>query len=333
MGRRETAAEIDDAAAAWAVRLDRAPLTPEEDAALDGWLAADIRRQGAFARAQAVMLHADRAQALGATYDPANFTTANENDAADRRPRPTRRWALAGGGAIAASLAVGVTGVALWRQAPRYHTDRGEVRLVPLSDGSVVTLNTATQVAVKFTGARRDIQLIDGEALFDVAKNPDRPFIVHAGDVRVRAIGTSFIVRKLPGQATQVVVREGVVQVTRGGGLVGAAPATARLIANQQAVAAPAAPITPSGLEPAAVDRALAWREGMLSFAGTSLGDAADEFARYSDPRIVVDDPSVAGETITGLFSANNPAGFAKAVALSLNLNAQTESGAIHLSR
>ncbi len=232
-------------------------------------------------------------------------------------------------------MATAALGLALAARTRSYQTARGEVRLVPLQDGSVVTLNTATKVAVKFSDARRDIQLIDGEALFNVAKNPARPFVVNAGDVQVRAVGTSFTVRKLPDQATQVLVREGVVEITRDGrtSLNAAIAAPVRLAANQQALALPNAPITHAVLEPGAVVRKLVWNEGMIAFEGTSLQEAADEFSRYSDPRIMIDDPSVANETITGLFSADNPAGFAKAVALSLNLNARDQGGEIHLRR
>jgi transmembrane sensor len=175
---------------------------------------------------------------------------------------------------------------------------------------------------------------VQGEALFDVAKNPARPFVVDAGDVRVRAVGTSFTVRKMPAHATEVLVREGIVEVTPVGEAL--APEAARpvqLVANQTVIAKPAQVIAPVTMEPAALARELAWREGMIAFEAMSLKDATEEFARYSDPKIVVDDPSVGAEVITGLFSADNPAGFAKAIAISLNLNAHTVGDEIHLSR
>ncbi len=329
MSQRETPEAIDEAAAAWVARIDRAPLSPAEDAELDAWLAADSRRQGAFAKANAVMIYADRARPLGSAYDDGDADMFIRPLPADRAYGSTRRWTLAVGGAAAAAAVMGI-GYEVWRPAQRFETERGELRRLPLEDGTVVTLNTATKVAVKFTTARRDVQLLEGEALFDVAKNPKRPFYVDAGDVRVRAVGTSFTVRKLPGNPTQVLVSEGIVEVTRSGG--GAAGAV-RLVANQQVLARPNAPFATSALAPAAVVRELMWRQGMLSFEGASLREAAAEFSRYSDPQIAVDDPTIANETITGLFSANDPAGFAQAVALSLNLSTRTEDGKIHLSR
>jgi transmembrane sensor len=218
-----------------------------------------------------------------------------------------------------------------WGPSQQYETQRGEVRRLPLADGTVVTLNTATKVLVKFSKRSRNIQLIDGEVLFDVAKNPKRPFFVDTGDIRVRAVGTSFSVLKLSNRPTQVLVREGVVEITQPDGERTSQPV--RLVANERALAQPHAPIIPSAVAPGDVVRDLSWQQGMVSFEGTSLQQAAEEFSRYSDLQITVDDPIVANETITGLFSATNPAGFAHAVALSLNLNARTEGNTIHLSR
>jgi transmembrane sensor len=329
MTQRESSAQIDDAAAAWTARLDRAPLAPAESAELEAWLAENSRRKGAFARARALWVYADRASMLSSTE-----ALSDTGLFAHTPPQGlSRRWAFGLGGALAASVVAGFIGLERsgWRPAQRYQTERGEVRRLPLADGTVVALNTETNVAVTYSPERRNIRLIDGEALFDVAKNPKRPFYVDAGDIRVRAVGTSFSVTKRLGMPTEVLVREGVVEITRQGEDSALSPI--RLAANQQASATPGAPITPVDLDPSAVSRALVWQQGMIAFQGTSLGDAAVQFGRYSDPQIVVADPAVAGMTITGLFSANNPAGFAQAVALSLNLNARTQDGKIYLSR
>lgn len=331
MNQRDSSAAIEDAAAAWAVRLDRGLKDPAEQAELDRWLDGDPRRLGAFARARAVMAHADRARGLEPGYDGAAMDgLADGSASAGRRLVRSRRWALAGAGALAAGVATAAVGIGvqILGSVQRYETQRGEVRRLPLPDGTVMTLNTASKLDVKYSQARRDIQILQGEALFDVAKNPRRPFIVDTGDLRVRAVGTSFTVRKLDGRPTEVLVREGVVEIT-GPGVRG----SVRLRANQRAIAQPDGQTMLFALGPDAVARELAWQQGMISFDGTSLAAAADDFARYGDPQIAIDDPSVAKQTISGMFSANNPQGFAKAVALSLNLNTRTEGGRIHLSR
>jgi transmembrane sensor len=320
MSKRELSADIDDVAAEWVARGDRAPLTPQEAEALQAWLEGDVRRLGAYAKARAVLAHFDRAKALGPGYAPERF------GAAPPARMPLRRTLLLGGGAAIAAGAM----VMFLGAGQRVRTRRGEVRLAPLADGSQMTLNTASTVQVHFTATRRHVSLIEGEALFDVAKDPKRPFVVEAGGVQVRAVGTSFSVRRRPARSVEVVVREGVVEVS-GQALTPAAPT--RLAANDRALVTEGGPIRAVALAPAQVAQGLAWREGMIDLEGVSLGEAASEFGRYSDTQILIDDPAVAQMTITGLFSANNPAGFARAAAISLGLRAETDPDGVHLSR
>jgi len=322
---RQTSHQIDDEAADWAARVDRAPLSAADEQALAAWLEGDVRRQGAYAKARAVALHSERARALGAGFDPARFEP-------HRASGPTRRGLLwLGGGAAAAGLAGVATLGVLRSGADHFNTRKGEVRVVPLADGSVMTLNTASKVTVSYTRERREVRLIEGEALFDVAKDPARPFLVQAGDTWVRAVGTSFTVRRLGDAPVQVLVREGVVEVKDRAGLPARpvrAAANTRLVASAAGIAAAAAPITPSE-----VSRELSWREGRIAFEGETLAQAAGEFSRYSDTRIVIDDPAIAGQEITGLFQANDPVGFAQAVAVSLDLKAQVGAGQVRLYR
>lgn len=326
MSVRENHIEIDRAAALWASRIDRG-LNSGEATALEAWKAADTRRNGALARALAVMDQLDRAQALGTNYDPQAFRPpANIN----------RRAALWGGGALAASVAAAI-GVGLSTRPAYYVARKGQVRLISLADGSVVTLNSASKVAVRYSEGARDVTLLEGEALFDVAKNPDRPFTVYSGDARVRAVGTSFTVRRLADRPTQVVVREGVVEVsrpaarTRMGGKP-QNPTAVRLVANEMATAdAASTAVETVALSPVDLQQQLAWKDGMIAFKRTRLSDAAAEFARYSDTPILVD-PAVADRTITGLFSAYNPAEFAQSAALSLDLTAQRDGAAVRLT-
>src|SRR5690606_37574017 len=132
-----------------------------------------------------------------------------------------------------------------------YNTRLGELKVAPLADGSVMTLNTASRVVVDFTETRRVVRLLEGESLFDVAKDASRPFLVEAGGTEVRAVGTSFTVRRLGDAPVQVLVREGVVEVSRHAGGPTARPV--RLVANTRAVATPtsraavaAAPVAPA---------------------------------------------------------------------------------------
>lgn len=311
--------EIDRQAAEWAARRDCGPLSPEEELKFNAWLAADLRHLGAYAKAETVLALLERGSAVGAD---ALRPVAKDMALSRRRILLT--------GSIAASLAVMAAGAG-WRHFVRdsYATSIGETRVVPLEDGSVVTLNTNSKILVRYTEKRRDIQLLQGEALFDVAKNKARPFVVLAGDTQVRALGTSFTVKMLPEHPVQVLVQEGVVEVKRPDA---AAAAPVRAAANTLVMAPPDAPIATETVTQTQLTRDLAWRVGRIAFDNESLQDAADEFSRYSDTHIQID-PAVADRTITGLFVSNDPVGFARAAALSLNLRTDVSEGAIRITR
>jgi transmembrane sensor len=234
-------------------------------------------------------------------------------------------------GSMAASVAAAAFVAAEYQQSyqrENYAAGIGQVREVVLADGSVVTLNTNSKMSVKFTKERREVHLLQGEALFDVAKNKKRPFVVVAGDMQVRAVGTSFTVSMLPSHPIQVLVREGVVELNR---VSKGRTVPVRVSANTQVLASRDVPIVAAEVSAAKIERDLAWQFGHLAFDNKTLQDAADEFARYSDVRIVVE-PTVANRTVTGLFIANDPIGFAKAAAAVLKLRVDVADGKIQLS-
>lgn len=334
--RNETAQEIDAAAADWAARLDRGVLSPEDEVRLDAWLAEDARRVGAFAKARAVALYADRARALGPQFDPGTFEDTSARTARGPAFSPARRRMLWGTAVAAGIGGLAAAGYGLSAAAGEvYSTRRGEMRVVPLADGSIVNLNTESRIKVRYSQTRRTIHLERGEALFDVARDAGRPFVVLAGDTEVKAVGTSFSVQRLSDAPVQVTVREGVVEVDRGttGGAV-VLKANMRAVAPvAAAVFAAPAPIHAVAVAPAEVERAVAWREGRIAFEGETLAEAVRDFARYSDTKIVIDDPAIANEEVTGLFQANDPVGFAQAVATSFNWHAEVGQGQVTLSR
>jgi transmembrane sensor len=317
----KTAHQIDAEAADWAARIDRAPLSPEQDAAFQNWLQEDVRCTGAFGRMRALALTTERARALGPDFDPATFVPSS----------PSRRTLLQVGGAIAATALIGVAGTwQVLRHRGRFSTGKGETKVVALKDGSVVTLNTASEIFVNYSDDLRSVELIYGEALFDVAKNKARPFVVAAGDTNVRVVGTSFTVRHFDATPVQVLVREGIVEVFKPTG--GAKPI--RISANTMAVAPlDDADIAARPVPVAQLHRAMAWREGQIAFEGETLAQAAAEFSRYSDTRIVIDDPALAKEEIAGLFKATDPVGFARTIAISLNAHARIGEGEVRLTR
>ena len=316
---RESAAAIEEAAAAWAARAARGPLTDREQAELDAWAAQDPRRAGAYARALAVNAYLDRARALGPGFRPNALPVARALQ---------RRRLLIGGGATAAATLFGAIGYGVVAQSGRIATRKGDIRRAPLSDGSAVTLNTDTVLRATYDRRIRKVVLLRGEALFDVAKDASRPFIVTAGAMRVRAIGTSFLVRTLSAGQVEVVVREGVVEVWR----TGQEGRSVRLSAQTKVEAGEAGRLSVRPVTLASLDRALAWREGFIDLDGMTLGAAVAEFARYSGRRIDLDNPALADMKVTGRFSATDPDGFANAAALSLGLKATATADGMRLT-
>jgi transmembrane sensor len=319
----KTAHQIDAEAADWAARLDRGPLSAEDEAALQGWLDGDTRTLGAFGRMRALALSSERARALGPDFDPASFEPA---------AYVPRRRIMQVGGAIAAAALISAGGAwQVLRHRGRFITGKGETKVVALQDGSVVTLNTASEIQVSYSDTLRAVELVRGEALFDVAKNKARPFVVAAGDTSVRVVGTSFSVRRIDTAPVQVLVREGTVEVFK--------PAQdtkpVRISANSMAVAQAdnMQAIATMPLPAAQLHRQMAWQNGQIAFEGETLARAAEEFSRYSDTRIVIEDSGLAKEEIAGLFKATDPVGFAQTIAISLNAHAKIEEGEVRITR
>ncbi|MGH7026428.1 FecR family protein [Brevundimonas sp.] len=313
---RQSSQEVERAACLWAARLDDGPLSPADQAELDAWLEGDVRRLGAFARARAVAVHSRRAAALAGGAIP--FTRAAPKPVLSRR------------GLIAASvslLAVGGAGAlgAFWKRAQPFETRMGETRVVPLDDGSVMTLNTLSEGDVRYNRKAREIVLNTGEALFNVVADVGRPFVVRSGEAAVIANGASFLVRKLGEAPLQVVSFGGLVELN------GASGEGLKLAANTRALLADGAQPVRTGEVDA--DRELAWRHGRIQLEDETLSRAVREFARYNATRIVPADPAVANLRITGLFVANDPVSFARAAAGSLNLDVAVNAEEIRLSR
>jgi transmembrane sensor len=314
-----TRQQVDDQAARWAALRDLG-LSPEQQEAFELWLKADKRHLGAYARAEGALIRVERTRGCLGKFPVA--------------PKPSafsRRRMILSGSMAAGFAAAGFFGFDLWKRSRHttYSTGKGEVREILLADGSVVKLNTNSAVEVRYTETLRNIHLLRGEALFDVAKNKARPFVVQANDTLVRAVGTAFTVSMLPKKPVSVLVKEGVVEMKHA---TAAAAAPVRVHANNLAIAPDDAPITTAPIAEAKLARDLAWENGRLAFDDQTLQDAANEYARYSDIHIVVD-PAVAAKTITGSFVSNDPVGFAKHAATLLDLQVEVNGREVKIFR
>ena len=242
--------------------------------------------------------------------------------AAPRRAIPRRAWLLP---AAAAAVVAAVYWPSPLRQVwetTRYETGAGEQRSVSLPDGSQVQINVHSDLEVLVDAQTRDVDLQNGEALFQVAHDPGHPFRVHTPDTVIEAKGTQFDVRVRDGR-TVVVLLEGHVQVTSPTKQVRGAAGTATpsvLLDPGEAVTVTAD--AQASLQPRAadVDAATAWIHRRLVFDDAPLAQVVDEFNLYSVDQVVIDNPATRDIKVSASFDATNPELFARSVAAAASL-------------
>jgi transmembrane sensor len=320
-------------ASEWLVAWDRG-MNAADRKKFDRWRLADSRHAAAFAEMEETWSIMARSPAPPLASLPE--VTIN---------RTIRRWIpLTAAAAAAVLLAVGYFGWWQPRLAPysgAANTEIGGLEQMTLPDGSVVQLNTDSAVEVQYTAAVRRVKLLRGEAHFSVAKNPARPFLVFAGGVDVRAVGTAFDVR-LRAEVVDVLVTEGRVRLERpaAAALAESAPAPelpalAFLKAGEKAsvplILRPSAPAAaPVAVIPVAEDamvQALAWRERQLQFSTATLADVVAEFNRYNRHQLVIDDRRLATQRFGGTFPADDSTGFVQLLEREFGVVAQRRSG------
>lgn len=256
-----------------------------------------------------------------------HFTSRGAAVAGPQATPPSMRWGRAWQVAAAAFVFAFVS-VGAWLYAERntYSTGIGEQRSVTLPDGSIVQLNARSKLRVAFQERQRDLQLLEGQALFRIAKDRNRPFVVHAGAASVRAVGTQFDVYRRSTRTT-VTVLEGTVAVLSAPAASGPAtsgdfsgstsmpaPKSAQgelvqagemlLVAGEQAVVTSS---HASKAQPANIAGAIAWTRHELVFDGTPLGEVVEEFGRYSTHRLILDSPELATLRISGQYTSTSP--------------------------
>jgi len=331
---------IDAAAAHWLSRRDRGLTAAEQDAYLQ-WLAADPRHAAGIARLEKVWGVLDHLN----EWRPAHSAAPNPDLLAPRR-RGKIYWLSTA--ALAAVAAVALVFFSVRPQPTEKASHRAIIHPGPerltLEDGSLVELNTGARVDVHFTAAERRVQLVQGEAHFTVAKNPNRPFIVSADKVAVRAVGTAFSV-SLDQQEVAVLVTEGHVEVRERprdqGPTRNPQPSPIQLIAGQRAVipllpeatAAERRAVEVSEVTPAQVERALAWQGMRLEFIDMPLRDVVAEFNRYNRQKLVVGDPATAAILVGGNFRADNVDAFVRLLNVSFDVAATPRGDAVVLQK
>jgi transmembrane sensor len=223
------------------------------------------------------------------------------------RRRPVLQWAAG----LAASVIMAAC-LVWWLNLARpeqFQTKLGEQRSVLLADGSRVTLNTASKIEVRLEREHRVVQLLQGEALFEVAHDPQRPFDVRTGDVVMRAVGTHFDVDRRTTRTTLTVV-EGRVAVISAGASTEHLPVLSR---GERVVIDSAGP----GAVQQSVNltEAIAWTQRQLVFQRRPLGEVAEEFNRYNADRIEIRSAALRAQEVTGTFRSDDVASFVAVLA------------------
>ena len=247
------------------------------------------------------------------------------NDVLSRGSRPpaTRRRRLVAGGliGITAAAALAFCGWSWRHTRTMFSTSVGEQRLVQLSDGSSVRLDTASRIRVRFDGDQRLIDLESGQALFDVSHDGERPFIVQAGSARVTAVGTVFDVRR-DGEDARVTLVSGIVEVAGG-------RTTQRIEPGQQAR------VTPTRSQARHVDTQaeISWTDGRIVFRDTPLSVAVAEVNRYLTAKVELDAAARQDERVNGVFKTGDRDAFVSTASEVFGLRASAgPDGSIRLS-
>jgi transmembrane sensor len=337
-------ADIAHEAAAWVARHDRG-LTAEEQDRFSQWLADDPRHGDWLAR------HRETVRGLKALAQWCPEHTARPNPDLLEPPRRARGGVVALAFALAACVALAAG--FWWTQWPRATQVAPEIAVHPpateqrvLEDGSTIDLNRGAAVEVRFTAAERRVRLVKGEALFAVAKNRQRPFIVEAGNIAIRAVGTAFNVNLQPA-AVEVLVTEGTVAVDQAppppapesspAASESSAVAPATLVgAGQRALVSFEAASPPPQVVPVSreeIARLLAWQPRQLEFTDTPLSQVVAEFNRENRLKLVIDDPALAGEPIGASFRSDNVEGFVRLLEASFHVKAERRGDVIVLRR
>lgn len=315
-----------DRAAQWVLAQQEADWGDDDQAAFDAWLAESDGNRTAYLRMRHSWKEADRIGAL---------SRSRATPAPLRTYRPMR-WHVPT--AIAASIALVIGGgyVAMRRPAStteqvaatNYDTKVGGQRLVGLSDGSKIQLNTASKVKASIRPDKREVWIDQGEAFFEVSRLDGKPFIVHAGNRQVTVLGTKFSVRR-DGDKVTVTVLEGRVKVEQ---LIDGQPVHSSVIVGGNIAFANGQSTLVTARSEQRVEDALAWRQGMLSFGQANLGEIATEFNRYNDKKLIVIDADARNIRIGGMFPSRDPDSFIELLRNAYGLKIQETADEVRIA-
>jgi transmembrane sensor len=305
------AERIEREAAQWLSRRVEPQWSDDDQTELEQWLGQGYSHKAAYWRLEEGWERSGRIGALG-LGSPKSRSTGHGMFA-------WKQTALAA--SVAALVVFGASQI--WLSSPTFEPQReiiatpvGARKVVPLNDGSSIELNTATELRAAVTPTKREVWLDKGEAYFDVLHSATVPFIIHAGPKTISVMGTQFSVRR-NGDDVIVTVLSGRVRITDSKSP--SESSTVSVAAGSVAMANPTATLVAQN-SPEAVEAHLAWRDGRLIFRNDTLSEAAAEFNRYNERKMVVAGKA-AELKISGSFQASNEDGFARLLSNAYGLN------------
>lgn len=282
---------VSDQALAWLARLQNSELGKAEQQRFQDWCASDPSHQQAYDQAEQFWQLLDK---------PAQNVHVRLQNRPSGKPARTAYWL---GFVQAACLVLVVTGLLTilppqiqnWQSD--YVTAAGEREVIVLADGSRITLNTNSAVAVDYSAEQRRIVLLRGEAYFEVVANKSRPFIVQTGGLSAHAVGTAFSVAELNNNQKEVAVNEGLVAVTAG--------KESCQLAAQQKVNWHEGGL--DSIQNVDIENQLAWRRGQVVFSKQSLAKVIREVNRYRQWPIFIANRQLALRNVSGVFNTDDP--------------------------
>jgi transmembrane sensor len=272
----------------WALRNREAELPPKEAAEFEAWCARDPANRDAYDQARRLL-----SDARSAMLSDSDLAASNPQPKSSSVPKAAGTLAVIG---LVVGAFLAVDGP-MWLQADRI-AGVGETPIIQLADGSTVQLNATSAVAFELSGARRVVKLLRGEAYFQVAKDPQRPFVVEAMGGKTTALGTAFNVR-LSGATADVVVTEHRVRIAAANGAAG-------IEVGEGQGAAYSSGGRVGAVGPRDIYADLAWRRGQLVVDNVPLATVVDQIAHHFRGRIVIM-PGTASRRVSGTFTISDP--------------------------
>lgn len=276
--------------AAWLLRLEEAPDDQTLRAEYEAWLAQSEHHRKAHETITLLWRNAEELGSLAPVPIPPKVGTLT--------PRSPRiRTFVWGAAALAACLAMLAFPAIQRRLVADHSTSLAETRTIELEDGSRISLDAASSIAVVYGAKQRTVTLLAGQAFFEVAPSSERPFVVSASDVEVTVTGTSFSVGT-SSTGVAVEVETGTVKVSKEGKLL------AGLEAGQRARIAPNGTTTRGTVTP---DEVAAWRDHRIVVYQATIRDVVEQIGRYLPAAIVFRDREIADRLVTGVIDLNRP--------------------------